>query len=72
MSEVNAITPATLPFLLKIPELRFEIIEVPTKVEYMLQIEKTRINQVTVVRRVCQTLASNNSELSEITNESAG
>ncbi|MGD0072629.1 MAG: hypothetical protein ABSB71_13840 [Candidatus Bathyarchaeia archaeon] len=23
----------------------------------MLQIEKTRINQVTVVRRVCQTLA---------------
>jgi hypothetical protein len=33
MSEANAITPATLPFLLKIPELRFEIIEVPAKVE---------------------------------------
>jgi hypothetical protein len=33
MSEANAITLATLPFLLKIPASRFEIIEVPAKVD---------------------------------------
>ena len=35
----------------------------------MLQIEKTRINQVTVVKKVRQTIASKNSELPEITIE---
>jgi hypothetical protein len=43
---MNAITPAAFLFCSKFP-VRFEILAVSTKVEQMLQIEKTRINQAT-------------------------